>query len=196
MFLSIPQLGVDITFGATGFGINLPFQHFGNNTQGHCGKLATHWFFVWMVTSQCGWCTRGLFLCIFSSKLFQIILTKEHATTTELMTAWSLEGSWWTTVQWWQITGQPVVWMVKFALHQLHCLQLGVILNLHISHARPILNATSSVASELILCGVLTINFNKRSFHSDIYYYCLPQVVRSMPFPCVPWQLLFRLSIW
>ncbi|XDV53260.1 hypothetical protein PO909_021815, partial [Leuciscus waleckii] len=37
LFLSIPQLGVDITFGATGFGINLPFQHFGNNTQGHCG---------------------------------------------------------------------------------------------------------------------------------------------------------------
>ncbi|XP_077066363.1 intestinal mucin-like protein [Siphateles boraxobius] len=37
LFLSIPQLGVDITFGATGFGVNLPFQHFGNNTQGHCG---------------------------------------------------------------------------------------------------------------------------------------------------------------
>ncbi|KAK9952096.1 hypothetical protein ABG768_017954 [Culter alburnus] len=37
LFLSIPQLGVDITFGATGFSINLPFQHFGNNTQGHCG---------------------------------------------------------------------------------------------------------------------------------------------------------------
>ncbi|XP_056596650.1 mucin-2-like [Triplophysa dalaica] len=37
LFLEIPQLGVIVTFGATGFSINLPFQHFGNNTQGHCG---------------------------------------------------------------------------------------------------------------------------------------------------------------
>uniref|UniRef100_A0A8C2F9J9 Uncharacterized protein n=1 Tax=Cyprinus carpio TaxID=7962 RepID=A0A8C2F9J9_CYPCA len=37
LFLSIPDLSVNISFGATGFGINLPFQHFGNNTQGHCG---------------------------------------------------------------------------------------------------------------------------------------------------------------
>lgn len=38
LFLSIPQLNVDVSFGATGFSINLPFQHFGNNTQGHCGE--------------------------------------------------------------------------------------------------------------------------------------------------------------
>ncbi|KTF88171.1 hypothetical protein cypCar_00041857 [Cyprinus carpio] len=37
LLLSIPDLSVNISFGATGFGINLPFQHFGNNTQGHCG---------------------------------------------------------------------------------------------------------------------------------------------------------------
>nr|XP_055048925.1 mucin-2-like [Misgurnus anguillicaudatus] len=37
LILEIPHLGVIVTFGATGFGINLPFQHFGNNTQGHCG---------------------------------------------------------------------------------------------------------------------------------------------------------------
>uniref|UniRef100_A0A673I3N1 Intestinal mucin-like protein n=1 Tax=Sinocyclocheilus rhinocerous TaxID=307959 RepID=A0A673I3N1_9TELE len=37
LILSIPQLGVNLTFGATGFGISLPFEHFGNNTQGHCG---------------------------------------------------------------------------------------------------------------------------------------------------------------
>ncbi|KAL1267088.1 hypothetical protein QQF64_002763 [Cirrhinus molitorella] len=37
LILSIPKLNVDITFGATGFVINLPFQHFGNNTQGQCG---------------------------------------------------------------------------------------------------------------------------------------------------------------
>ncbi|RXN22576.1 intestinal mucin [Labeo rohita] len=37
LILSIPKLNVKITFGATSFGVNLPFQHFGNNTQGHCG---------------------------------------------------------------------------------------------------------------------------------------------------------------
>ncbi|KAL1247257.1 hypothetical protein QQF64_022633, partial [Cirrhinus molitorella] len=37
LFLSIPELNVDITFRALGFSINLPFQHFGDNTQGHCG---------------------------------------------------------------------------------------------------------------------------------------------------------------
>ncbi|MED6254455.1 hypothetical protein ATANTOWER_026841 [Ataeniobius toweri] len=33
----IPRLNVVITFGMTGFTINLPYQYFGNNTQGHCG---------------------------------------------------------------------------------------------------------------------------------------------------------------
>ncbi|KAA0724597.1 Mucin-2 [Triplophysa tibetana] len=37
LFLEIPALDVIVTFGATGFSINLPFRHFGNNTQGHCG---------------------------------------------------------------------------------------------------------------------------------------------------------------
>ncbi|XP_043084737.1 mucin-2-like [Puntigrus tetrazona] len=37
LFLSIPELNVDLTFRGLGFSINLPFQHFGNNTQGHCG---------------------------------------------------------------------------------------------------------------------------------------------------------------
>ncbi|XP_073687674.1 intestinal mucin-like protein [Garra rufa] len=37
LFLSIPELNVEIKFRALGFSINLPFQHFGNNTQGHCG---------------------------------------------------------------------------------------------------------------------------------------------------------------
>lgn len=40
LFLSIPELNVGITFRALGFSINLPVQHFGNNTQGHCGKSA------------------------------------------------------------------------------------------------------------------------------------------------------------
>ncbi|XP_051978532.1 intestinal mucin-like protein [Xyrauchen texanus] len=37
LILEIPQLDIVVTFGATGFSINLPFQYFGNNTQGHCG---------------------------------------------------------------------------------------------------------------------------------------------------------------
>lgn len=98
LFLSIPQLNVDVTFGATGFSINLPFQHFGNNTQGHCGKSATPYFCVdgdntmWMIY-------EGFVFVHYPSKLLQIILTKERATTTEQMTACFLVGSWWTTVQ-------------------------------------------------------------------------------------------------
>ncbi|XP_047195738.1 mucin-2 [Hippoglossus stenolepis] len=37
MILEIPRLRVIITFGITGFSITLPFQNFGQNTQGHCG---------------------------------------------------------------------------------------------------------------------------------------------------------------
>ncbi|KAI4880349.1 hypothetical protein NFI96_021106 [Prochilodus magdalenae] len=37
MILEIPQLGVVVTFGVTGFSVFLPFEHFGKNTQGHCG---------------------------------------------------------------------------------------------------------------------------------------------------------------
>ncbi|XP_073687678.1 intestinal mucin-like protein [Garra rufa] len=37
LILEIPQLNVVVTFGITGFTINMPFQHFGKNTQGHCG---------------------------------------------------------------------------------------------------------------------------------------------------------------
>ncbi|KAF5908258.1 mucin-5AC-like isoform X2, partial [Clarias magur] len=37
LILDIPQLRVVVMFGVTGFSVNLPFQHFGNNTQGHCG---------------------------------------------------------------------------------------------------------------------------------------------------------------
>lgn len=34
----IPRLKVVITFGMTGFSVNLPYQNFGGNTEGHCGK--------------------------------------------------------------------------------------------------------------------------------------------------------------
>ncbi|XP_069385359.1 mucin-2-like isoform X2 [Paralichthys olivaceus] len=37
MVLEIPRLKVVITFGITGFSVTLPFQYFGQNTQGHCG---------------------------------------------------------------------------------------------------------------------------------------------------------------
>uniref|UniRef100_A0A3Q0RXC1 Zmp:0000001332 n=1 Tax=Amphilophus citrinellus TaxID=61819 RepID=A0A3Q0RXC1_AMPCI len=37
LVLEIPQLQVVITFGITGFTVKLPYQYFGENTQGHCG---------------------------------------------------------------------------------------------------------------------------------------------------------------
>lgn len=38
LILEIPHLKVVVKFGITGFSVTLPFQNFGNNTQGHCGK--------------------------------------------------------------------------------------------------------------------------------------------------------------
>lgn len=38
LVLKIPSLEVVITFGGTGFSVNLPYKNFGNNTKGHCGK--------------------------------------------------------------------------------------------------------------------------------------------------------------
>ncbi len=60
--------------------------------------------------------------------------------------------------------------MVKCALHQLYYLLLGVISNLHISHVRPILTATSSVTSKLILCGIFIVNVNIWCFQI-IYFF-------------------------
>ncbi|XP_055365809.1 mucin-2 [Betta splendens] len=37
LVLEIPHLRAVITFGITGFSLNLPFEFFGTNTQGHCG---------------------------------------------------------------------------------------------------------------------------------------------------------------
>ncbi|KAK3526303.1 hypothetical protein QTP70_022761 [Hemibagrus guttatus] len=37
LILEIPKLNAVVMFGVTGFSVNLPFQYFGNNTQGHCG---------------------------------------------------------------------------------------------------------------------------------------------------------------
>uniref|UniRef100_A0A8C9SNT9 Zmp:0000001332 n=1 Tax=Scleropages formosus TaxID=113540 RepID=A0A8C9SNT9_SCLFO len=37
LVLEIPSVQVVVTFGVTGFSINLPFRFFGNNTQGQCG---------------------------------------------------------------------------------------------------------------------------------------------------------------
>lgn len=45
LVLEITLLEVVITFGRTGFSINLPYKNFGKNTQGHCGKssfLSSH----------------------------------------------------------------------------------------------------------------------------------------------------------
>uniref|UniRef100_A0A3B3U6P1 Intestinal mucin-like protein n=1 Tax=Poecilia latipinna TaxID=48699 RepID=A0A3B3U6P1_9TELE len=37
LIYEIPLLNVVVTFGMTGFSVNLPYQYFGGNTQGHCG---------------------------------------------------------------------------------------------------------------------------------------------------------------
>lgn len=37
LILEIPKLKVVVMFGINGFSVNLPFEHFGDNTQGHCG---------------------------------------------------------------------------------------------------------------------------------------------------------------
>ncbi|CAI5665011.1 unnamed protein product [Oreochromis niloticus] len=37
LVLEIPSLEVVITFGGSGFSVNLPYKNFGNNTMGHCG---------------------------------------------------------------------------------------------------------------------------------------------------------------
>ncbi|XP_042561395.1 mucin-2-like isoform X2 [Clupea harengus] len=37
LIYEIPKLQIVVTFGIVGFTVNLPFQLFGNNTQGHCG---------------------------------------------------------------------------------------------------------------------------------------------------------------
>ncbi|XP_076123315.1 uncharacterized protein muc2.1 [Alosa pseudoharengus] len=37
LIYEIPKLQVVVTFGIVGFSVNLPYQRFGNNTQGHCG---------------------------------------------------------------------------------------------------------------------------------------------------------------
>lgn len=38
LIFEIQRLNVIITFGITGFSVNLPNKYFGQNTQGHCGK--------------------------------------------------------------------------------------------------------------------------------------------------------------
>ncbi|XP_041853995.1 mucin-2-like [Melanotaenia boesemani] len=42
LVFEIPRLKVVITFGMTGFSINLPYQYFGGNTQGHCGTCTNN----------------------------------------------------------------------------------------------------------------------------------------------------------
>ncbi|XP_068595573.1 intestinal mucin-like protein [Brachionichthys hirsutus] len=37
LIFEIPHLNVIVTFGITGFSVYLPFEYFGQNTQGHCG---------------------------------------------------------------------------------------------------------------------------------------------------------------
>lgn len=41
LVLEIPFLEIVVTFGMTGFSIELPYKYFGNNTRGHCGKVSS-----------------------------------------------------------------------------------------------------------------------------------------------------------
>lgn len=38
LVFEIPGLSAVITFGISGFTVDLPYKYFGNNTQGHCGR--------------------------------------------------------------------------------------------------------------------------------------------------------------
>ncbi|XP_056907848.1 intestinal mucin-like protein [Takifugu flavidus] len=42
LIFEIPRLNVIITFGITGFSVNLPYNYFGRNTQGHCGTCTNN----------------------------------------------------------------------------------------------------------------------------------------------------------
>ncbi|XP_037539630.1 mucin-2-like [Nematolebias whitei] len=42
LIFEIPHLNVVIKFGMTGFSVFLPYQHFGKNTQGHCGTCTNN----------------------------------------------------------------------------------------------------------------------------------------------------------
>nr|XP_046250591.1 intestinal mucin-like protein [Scatophagus argus] len=42
LIFEIPRIKVVITFGITGFSVNLPYKHFGKNTQGHCGTCTNN----------------------------------------------------------------------------------------------------------------------------------------------------------
>lgn len=87
LIYEIPRLKVVITFGIIGFTVHLPYQYFGRNTQGHCGKNtfpSTH---------------REPFLSDSSDILYVWPpFSQERALTTRLMTVCCLEGSWWKVV--------------------------------------------------------------------------------------------------
>lgn len=47
LIFEIPIVNAFITFGIAGFTVELPYQYFGNNTQGHCGRsiLFSYFYF-------------------------------------------------------------------------------------------------------------------------------------------------------
>lgn len=87
LIFEIPRLKVVITFGIIGFSVNLPYQYFGRNTQGHCGKTPFH-------------ATRREPFLSYSGNILHVLpsFSQERALTTRLMTACCLEGSWWKVV--------------------------------------------------------------------------------------------------
>ena len=96
MVLEIPYLQVVITFGISGFSVTLPYKRFGNNTQGHCGKI---------ISLSSDHIIKSL---VWGKTVILTIMWlcwQEYATTTRLMTACCLEANWYKVVLWWPTTG-------------------------------------------------------------------------------------------
>lgn len=43
MYVTIPELGVQVMFSGLIFSVEVPFSKFANNTEGQCGESRPHW---------------------------------------------------------------------------------------------------------------------------------------------------------
>lgn len=69
LVFEIPALSVFITFGISGFTVDLPYQYFGNNTQGHCGRsiLFSYFYFKNEINDKLFWI---IFLPCFEKSIY------------------------------------------------------------------------------------------------------------------------------
>lgn len=96
LIFKIPHRDVIITFGITGFSVNLPYKYFGNNTQGHCGKNIFFSNFHFFSESFPSNVIFIISLCLYP---------QERATTTRRTTACYHQDSWFKAVQLWPTIG-------------------------------------------------------------------------------------------